>query len=196
MSENFKVCKRRVYLILLTCLTLAYQSQSLRDSSFFKSRLILGKLSGPFFAREFRPDHFGKVFHAFDIPAFLETSQLRNSRAAFKRSGLYYYKFERYCKVNNIAYNRKALSRYRRNAAFTTVLYTVATFHPILFVLDAWDYSSKTGYYKVPQVYFKSKRAPLLWAAWAIEWTSAFAIKNRADKRLRERIFKSKIAGE
>lgn len=178
----------KIFSILLFIYSCAF-SQIKMDSTAFKSPILFGKLGGTLFFRDFRPDRYARFFHCYDKNAFIESNLLKNSRGEYKKSGWMYYKFQKHCITNNIYYNPKELKHYRKMAIISAIVYGLAVGQPIVIAIDAWNYAAITGYYKQPQVYFKSKAAPYLWSIYVIEWGTSLTIKTRAEKRLQKKIF-------
>jgi hypothetical protein len=159
-----------------------------RDTLLNQAPLVFGRQYGPAFFYKISEEKYGRSFYAFGKTWFMDKRLPLNNRR-YMPVGLFYHRFEKYCKTNFIAYNKKELARYRRKAVWSGLLFGAACFGFMPVYFDALNHAQKTGNYNWPEALFNSPRAPLLWALPVAEGISAVKLRSGAERQLKERIF-------
>jgi hypothetical protein len=154
--------------------------------------------------------HFIKKrkFWFANLGKFVEYEKLRNWDARpcyldmdlplkereYKEVGLLYYRFERYCRKNQIYYNKKELLRYRTRAILAGSFFFLACGAMVPVAIDAENYWGQTkspgeGINDLADYLTGSPNAPLLWSLLPVEILLNAIILTNAEKALAKRIF-------
>lgn len=159
-----------------------------QHSDSIKPPVTFGRLTGNAFMGTIQEKRYGRSFYAFGKTYFMdETIPLNNRR--YLRVGLFYNRFEKYCKKKGIAYNKKELRIYRRKAVLSGFIFGMACFGFFPVAIDAEINAQRTGIYNWPQMYFNSPRAPVFWSLPVVEGIVAVKLRSAAERRLRDSVF-------
>lgn len=149
--------------------------------------------------RKFWFSHPGRVveigkFKNWDARTYFLDGSLPPKERAYKNAGMLLYKFEKYCKKNNIYYNRKALKRYRGKACVAGFFFIIANFALVPVAIDANNYwrqsKSPSGNFPGLVEYLTgSPNAPFLWALLPAEISVGALMLSKAEKKLVKEIF-------
>lgn len=179
----------RIVVITLLLLVSEAFAQNPLDTAKQGSPIHFAKAVGSLFATNYKEDYFGSYFHCHKNDFFTDVRNVAISKRVYLKCGGFFRRFEKYCDDKNIPINKQELKHYRRKSVEWNITMGLMAPNLVMIYFDGANYSARTGYTTMPNVFFRGKYAPLLWTTLIAEYFIGTYLRGSAEKRLKKRIF-------
>jgi hypothetical protein len=170
-------------LIILLFLPL-WPLKSQTESPFTRKGISFAKQTDIFEGRMIKEVKFGRFYYSFNKTYFMDNNLRLNNRK-YLPTGFLFYKFEKYCREHNIYFNKAELKRFRMKSILAGGIFGLYATCYVPIIIYAAFYSP----YNCPQCFYSSPVSIALWTLPAVEAITSGAIRAKAERRLKEKIF-------